>query len=465
MHKASAGPPASPAELKRSLGTVDLVMLAIGTVIGSGIFLVPSVVLRQTGGGTGTAMTVWVVAGLLSLLGALTYAELGAMKPESGGLYAYIRDAFGPLPAFLFGWTSFVVIASGSIATLAVAFGGYASQLVPLGPMGVRLVALAVIAVTAAVNVVGTRRGVTLQNWTTGAKVLGLTSLSIALIVHGHRGAGMPIAPNAMTPAPSLLVGFGAAMIGVLWAYEGWQYVTYSAGETRDPQRTFPRAITLATAALIGIYLLANAGYIAALGPAGAAQSDHVAVDAVRGALGDPSARFVGLLVLVSIFSAANGIMLSSPRMYYAMARDGVFFRSLAVVSPRFGTPALAITATAVWSAVLAATGSFEQLLTYVVFTGWFFYGLGATSVFVYRRRQPDLHRPFRVPGYPVTPMLFVASAALLVLNTLVAQPARALTGVLAVLAGSPAFYFWRARSRRLTTSPSLSEGIDANLP
>jgi APA family basic amino acid/polyamine antiporter len=465
MDETSAGTPPAPTELKRSLGMTDLVLLAIGTVIGSGIFLVPSVVLRQTGGQTGTAMTVWIVAGILSLLGALTFAELGAMKPEAGGLYAYIRDAFGPLPAFLFGWTSFFVIASGSIATLAVAFGGYASQIIPLGPMGIRLVALSVIAVTAAVNVFGTRKGATLQNWTTGAKVVGLVGLSIALIIHGRHGTGVTIATGVATPAPSLLIGFGAAMIGVLWAYEGWQYVTYSAGETRDPQRTFPRAITLATAALIGIYILANIGYIAALGPAGAAQSDHVAVDAVRSALGDSVARFVGLLVLVSIFSAANGIMLSSPRMYFAMARDGVFFKSLAVVSPRFGTPALAIISTAAWAAVLAATGSFEQLLTYVVFTGWFFYGLGAMSVFVYRRRQPDQHRPFRVPGYPVTPLLFVASAALLVLNTMVAQPGRAVTGVIAVLAGTPAFYLWRARSRRLTASSSLTERIDASTP
>jgi basic amino acid/polyamine antiporter, APA family len=458
--KAPAGTP----ELRRSLGLVDLVLLAIGTVIGSGIFLVPAVVLRQTGGQTGSAMTVWVVAGVLSLLGALTYAELGAMKPEAGGLYAYIRDAFGPLPAFLFGWTSFVVIGSGSIATLAVAFGGYATQIVPMGAWGARIVALLLIAFTAVVNILGTRKGATLQNWTTAAKVLGLVGLSVALIAHGDHGAAQGTADAVAAPSSALLA-FGAAMIGVLWAYEGWQYVTYSAGETRDPQRTFPRAITLATLALIGIYLLANTAYIAALGPAGAAHSEHVAVDAVRAALGDRVARFVGLLVLVSIFSATNGIMLSSPRMYYAMARDGVFFERLGTVSRRFGTPAFAISATALWSAVLAATGTFEQLLTYVVFTGWIFYGLGALSVFVYRRRQPDLHRPFRVPGYPLTPVLFVASAALLVLNTLVAQPGRAAVGVVAVLAGTPAYFTWRARSRRLSASLTPPEPLDASVP
>lgn len=460
-HAEVAGP---AGELRRSLGFTDLVLLAIGTVIGSGIFLVPSVVLRQTGGSTFSAMIVWVAAGVLSLLGALTYAELGAMKPEAGGLYAYIRDAFGALPAFLFGWTSFLVIGSGSIATLAVAFGGYATQLVPMGAWGARGMAVLVIAVTAVVNVLGTRRGATMQNWTTAAKVMGLVGLSVALLLVGDHGARLATAGAAPAP-PSRLVGFGAAMIGVLWAYEGWQYVTYSAGETRDPQRTFPRAITLATIALVAIYLLANAGYIAALGAAGAARSEHVAVDAVRAALGAPVARFVAVLVLVSIFSATNGIMLSSPRMYYAMARDGVFFRRLAAVSPRFGTPAVAIAATAVWSAVLAATGTFEQLLTYVVFTGWIFYGLGALSVFVYRRRQPERRRPFRVPGYPVTPLLFTASALLLVVNTLVAQPARAAVGVLAVLAGTPAFLIWRDRPRRVTASLTPSEPPDVTAP
>lgn len=451
-------------ELRRSLGFTDLVLLVIGTVIGSGIFLVPGVVLRQTGGATGSALLVWVVAGVLSLLGALTYAELGAMKPESGGLYAYIRDAFGPLPAFLFGWTTFVVIGSGSIATLAVAFGGYASQVVPIGALGARAMSVLVIAVTAVVNILGTRKGAAMQNWTTAAKVLGLVGLSVALVLLGDPGIARVEAVRPLgSPAP--LLGFGAAMIGVLWAYEGWQYVTYSAGEARDPQRTFPRAITAATLALIALYLLANVGYIAALGPEGAARSDHVAVDAVRAALGDSAARFVALLVLVSIFSATNGIMLSSPRMYYAMARDGVFFRRLAAVSPRFGTPAVAISATAVWSTVLAATGTFEQLLTYVVFTGWIFYGLGALSVFVYRRRQPELHRPFRVPGYPLTPLLFVASAALLVVNTLVAQPGRAAVGTLAVLAGTPAFFIWRVRSRRLPSSITPPERLDATAP
>ena len=440
---------AATGDLRRTLGFRDLVLLAMGTVIGSGIYLVPGVVLRQTGGHTGTAMLVWIVAGGLSLLGALTYAELGAMKPDAGGLYAFIRDAFGPLPAFLFGWTSFFVIASGSIATLAVAFSGYLAQIVPIGPVASRVVAIGVIALTAAINVRGTRESSTLQNWMTALKVGALLVMGIGLIVFGHpqRDAAATLWPSSVTP--SLLTGFGTAMIGVLWAYEGWQYVTFSAGETRDPQRTFPRAITAATAALVVTYLLANFGYIAALGPDAAAHTDHIAADAVGALLGPVAGKLVGALILVSIFSAANGLMLTAPRMYYAMARDGLFFERLAVVDKRFGTPAFAIVAIAIWAAMLAVSGTFEQLLTYVVFTGWIFYGLGGLAVLQLRRKEPDANRPFRVPGYPITPLLFVASAALLVANTVIAQPVRAAAGIIVVLTGTPAFYLWRAKSRR----------------
>jgi len=239
------------------------------------------------------------------------------------------------------------------------------------------------------------------------------------------------------------------ALLGVLWAYEGWQNVTNSAGEARDPQRTFARGIVLGTAALVAIYLTANVGYVAALGASGVAASDRVAADAVRALFGPPAAKLVTLAILVSIFSAANGLALTGPRMYFAMARDGVFFRSLAEVHPRFATPALAIAASAAWAALLAVTGSFEQLFTYVVFASWLFAALAAASVFVLRRRRPDAPRPFRVPGYPVTPTLFIAAAAAIVLNTVFARPQQALAGLGIVLSGTPAYYVWRWLARR----------------
>ena len=440
---AEAAERASGRTLVRTLGLKDLVLLVIGAVIGSGIFIVPAAVLRQTGGALGPALLVWLVAGVLSLLGALTYGELGASKPEAGGLYVYIRDAFGPLPAFLYGWASFFVITTGATATLAVAFSSYLGQLMPVTPLVGKIVAITVIIVITAVNIRGTRQSASMQNWSTFAKVAGILVMSTALLARGRGFAGdVHVWPDSVTPG--LLSGIGLAMIGVLWAYEGWQYVTFSAGEARDPQRIFPRAIIAGTTVLIAIYMLANVAYVAALGLDGVQATDRVAATAVGALFGPAAGSLIAVVILISMFSAANSLALTAPRMYYSMARDGVFFHKLAEVHPRFRTPAFAIAAASAWSILLAATGTFEQLLTYVVFAGWIFYGLGAMSIFVYRRREPGAFRPFRVPGYPVTPALFVIASAAIVLNTLATQPGRALLGLGVVLAGAPAYWLWR---------------------
>ena len=431
--------------LARTLGFTDLVLIVIGTVIGSGIFVVPATVLANSGGAVGTALLVWLIAGILSLLGALTYGELGAANPDAGGLYVYIRDAFGPLPAFLYGWTTFFVIGSGSVATLAVAFTGYLGQFTTVTPTMAKAIAVLVIVVITVINVRGTRQGSTVQNWSTGVKGVAILVMSVALLARGHGlSGGARLWPETFTLG--LLSSVGVAMVAVLWAYEGWQYATFSAGETRDAQRTFPRAIIAGTAVLIGIYLLANLAYVAAIGPAAVQASRRVAADSVTALYGAGAGKLIAAVILVSMFSAANGLTLTSPRLYFAMARDGVFFRRLAEVHPRFGTPAFAIVAGSAWAALLAVTGTFEQLLTYVVFSGWIFYGLGAMSIFVYRRRAPDLPRPFRVPGYPITPVLFVAASAAIVLNTLSSQPARALVGLAVVLAGVPVYFVWKGR-------------------
>jgi APA family basic amino acid/polyamine antiporter len=435
--------------LERVLGLRDLILIVIGTVIGSGIFLVPGGVLRLAGGYAGPALVVWVVGGALSLLGALAYGELGAMNPAAGGLYVYLRDAFGPLTAFLYGWTFFLVIATGSAATLAVASSSYLQQFVTLGPIGQKAAAVTLLGVVAAINVRSTRRSADVQNWSTAIKVGALLIMSAGLLI-ARRGApavDAPFWPASFTP--EVISGMGLGMIGVLWAYEGWQYVTFSAGEAVNPQRTFPRAIVLGTASLIGIYLLANLGYLAALGTDGVARSDRVAAEAVGASLGPAAAKLIAATILVSIFSATNGLTISAPRVYYAMARDGLFFRKLAEVHPRYGTPALSIVAGTLWAMVLAASGTFEQLLTYVVFVGWIFYGLGAACVFVLRRTRPEAARPFRVPGYPWTPILFILAAASLVANTIATQPGRAAIGIAVVLLGLPVYFIWRDRTEK----------------
>jgi basic amino acid/polyamine antiporter, APA family len=269
--------------------------------------------------------------------------------------------------------------------------------------------------------------------------------MTVLLIAVGH---GFAATPNVW-PAHwngSLFAGVGLAMISVLWAYEGWQYVTFSAGETKNPQRVFPLGIGVGTALLIGIYVLANIGYIAALGADGAMKSERIAAEAMAALFGPAAGKAIAAIILVSMFSAANGLALTAPRLYYSMARDGVFFAKLAEVHPRFNTPAIAIVTSSVWAMLLAATGRFEQLLTYVVFVGWIFYALGALAIFVYRRREPGLPRPFRTPGYPLTPILFVLSAAAIVINTIVTQPKNVIFAVALMVLGVPAYYMWRRR-------------------
>ena len=431
--------------LARTLGTRDLTLLVVGNVIGSGIFLVPSSVLAQSGESVPIATAVWLVGGLLSLMGALSYAELGAM-PESGnggGLYAYIRDGFGPFPAFLYGWTLFFVIGAGTIATLCVAAANYMTQFMPMTAMQKSVVAVTLIVLMMVINVRGTRESATVQNVATGIKVVAILAMSALLFALGD-GAALPVVAHPTTPAS--FSGVGLSIVSVLWAYEGWQYVTFVSAEAKDPQRSLPRAITLGTALLIAIYLLANFAYLVALGPARVAASDRVAGEAVAQVMGPAAGWLIAAAIIVSMYSAAHATVITVPRVYYAMARDGLFFRRLTEIHPRYNTPAIAIITSCVWSIVLALSGTFEQLLTYVVFIGWIFYALGAAAVIALRIKRPDAVRPFRVPFYPLTPILFVLAAAVIVVNTVVTQPMQAAIGIGVVLAGAPAYIIWRRR-------------------
>jgi APA family basic amino acid/polyamine antiporter len=447
--------PAAPAQLRRILGLWDLVGMIIGTVIGSGIFLVPGAVLRAVGNSVPVALMVWLAGGVLSLLGALTCGELSAMKPQAGGLYVYIRECYGPFLGFLFGWTLFFVIGSGSIATLAVAFSSYLGEFVTLSPWGMKAVAALMILVITVVNVLGTRSSANLLNVTTAIKVAAVLAVGVVLLWHGQHSVFGDVSSAAH---PANLIGFGLAMISVLWAYEGWQYVTYVAGETVNPQRTFPLAFLIGTGILITTYLLANLAYVAALGTSGVAESTRVAASALALVVSHGAGKLVAAAILISMFSAANALILNSPRVFYAMAKDGLFFVSLSKIHPKFGTPAIAVCVAGVWSALLALTGTYEQLLTYVVFIAWIFYALAAATLFVYRKRSPDAVRPYRVPGYPFTPLLFIIAALMLVGNTIVTQPVRAAIGLSIVFLGAPAYAFWR-RTAKLQNLAALKNG------
>ena len=432
--------------LPRTLGLRDLTLLVIGTVIGSGIFLVPGAVLAQVHGYVLPALLAWIAGGALSMLGALTFGELSAANPRAGGIYVYLRDCFGAFPAFLFGWALFFAIGGGANAALASAFSANIAQVVPLSPLTAKLLAVGMLALVTIVNVRGTRQSANLQNWMTAVKVGSIVLMSVVLLSLG-RSSGEAVAHAwPARPDATLWSGFGLAMLGVLWAYEGWQYATFTAGETIDPQRNFPRAFFIGLAALVAIYLLANLGYLAALTPVALAESKSAAALSGATVIGPSSAKLIAVAIAISIFGAVNGVILTSSRVYYAMAKDGLFFQKLAEVHPRFRTPAFAVICGSAWAAILAVTGTFQQLFTYTVFTGWLFYGIAAASIFVYRRKQPDQPRPYSVPFYPWTPLLFILAAAALVANTIVAQPGPAAIGIGIVFLGAPVYLVWRAR-------------------
>ncbi len=403
-------------ELVRTLRLRDLLLLFIGSVIGSGIFRTPGPILRQVDGSVGLSLLVWLVGGVLSLLGALTYAELAAANPEAGGLYCYIRDGFGRLSAFLYGWCLFLVIASGSVAALARVFSEYLATVLPISP-------------------------------------LGQTIIAVVMIAIGHHGREILSALGPAQHGPGIWSDFGLAMIAVLWAYEGWQFGTYSAGEVIDPQKAFPRAFLLGSLILVGLYFLAIIAYLFALGPKDMAASNTLAATSVATVFGPWAGKIVALTILISTFSAANSVILTAPRVFYAMANDKLFFRKLAEVHPRFKTPAAAIVGLGVWSAILVCAGelgSFSSLIGGVIFIGWIFYGLGAAAIFPIRRASAGRPIPYRVPGYPWTPILFVLVAAAIVANAIYlafldpSQFKNLAAAILLFLIGLPAYFFWR---------------------
>lgn len=440
-------------QLARSLRERDLLYLFVGSVIGSGIFLTPGLILQKLGGSVGYALLVWLLGGVLSLLGALTYAELAAANREAGGLYCYIRDAFGRLPAFLYGWSLLLIIASATIAALAHAFTSYLKEIMPLSQAGETAVPLLMIAAVTSVNIWGTRKSSDLQNVTTIIKVGIIVVLGGILLIlgfwHGKHAAEIPAAMGSPLSGYALASAFGFAMITVLWAYEGWQFGTYSAGEVINPQKSFPRAFLFGSVLLPGLYLFAVIAYLVALGPRAATASETIAAAAATSVLGPWAGMLVAGAILVSTFSSTNSVMLTAPRVFFAMANDNLFFKKLAEVHPRFGTPAAAVFILGVWSCILALAGGFEKLANGAILIGWIFYGLGAAAIFPIRRANQGQTVPYRVPGYPFTPLLFVLAALAIVGNAIYGafKDPREFTYLLVaiglMLLGLPGYFFW----------------------
>ena len=451
---AAPAPPHTP-QLHRALGAWDGASLTIGAVIGTGIFLTAGDVARALPHPL-LAVGAWLAGGLLVLAGALSYAELGAMFPRAGGLYHFLREAWGPLPGFLYGWTCLLVIMTGGIAAIAVGFGDYLGALVPffssertllavgaLRVSGAQGAALLAIAALTAANHFGVREGAGIQNLFTLAKLGAVAALvvggfAVAPAVAGGWSAPLPAAPLALA-AP-----FGVALIATLWTYDGWYALTFSAGEVREPSRDLPRGLLIGVGVVVLAYALLNLVYLRALPVESLAGTSRVAEAATRVLFGDAAARAMTGAVAVSAFGCLAATILYSSRIYQPMAAHGVFFPSVTLIHTRWRTPVAALWLQSGWAMVLTLTGSYTQLFTYVTFGGVLFHVAGGLALFKLRASRPDAPRPYRAWGWPWLPALFVLGMALLTVNTLQAAPRESLLGLLAIAAGVPAYLAWR---------------------
>ena len=435
----------APAELPRAIGTVGAIAIVVGTIIGSGIFMVPHDVALEVGS-VPAVILVWIVGGALALAGSLSLAELAAATPEAGGVYVYLRDAYGKLAAFLYGWAALLVIESGGIATLAVAFSIYSSTFFPLTPLERKLVASAVIAVLTLVNIAGVKRASGVQTFFTLAKLTGL-AIIVGFALFAHHGA-LVAPPPGYVPPHTTLSSFGVALIGVLWAYHGWHHLSHVAGEVKNPSRVLPRSFLAGALIVIFVYLSANLAYLQVLLLPVMAQDAYqrVAAKTMEILWGPRGAAFVSGLILCSMFGATNGNILGGARAYFAMARDRVMFSAVGRIHPRFETPYVALLIQGVWSIVLAATGTFEQLYTGVIFTGWIFYAAAALAVIILRRKRPQLARPYRV--CPVLPVAFAAAALIIIINALARSPRESGIGLGLVFLGIPVYLAWTRFTR-----------------
>lgn len=443
-----------PNELKRDLGLTAALAIVIGTVIGSGIFRVPQTMINSVGN-VKMVFLVWVVGGALSLAGALTYAELAAAMPGAGGEYVYLTEAWGPVWGFLYSWTQMWIGKSGSIATLATAFFEYTAYFVPefekvwvtIGTFQIRygqVFALVLILVLGVVNYFGVRFGGGVQVAMTAVKVGLIAFVILAGILYPH-----PVvagAETAIVGVPPLATGFVAALVAALWAYDGWNNVGMVASEIRNPGRNLPIALILGTSFVIAIYMAANWAYFRVLTPAEVGAHKLVAAEMMQRIQGPVGAGLVSIAAMISIFAALNGSILTGARVPYAAACDGLFFKAAARVHPVFRTPGVSILMMSAWAALLVLSGKYDDLFNFVIFGSWILYAMATASVFVLRRKRPDMVRPYKTVGYPVVPVLFLIGAAALELTTLRDRPVQSLAGIVLILLGLPFYFYWKAR-------------------
>lgn len=462
--------PATDAGLLRVIGLRSAILFVITNVIGSAIFLTPGI-MAKTLPSEPLLLLAWIVGGIIALCGGLTYAEMGAMYPRSGGLYVFLEEAFGPLVAFLYGWAAVLVIITGATAAVAMGFATYFSYFVPAlstthivfaipFPRGAwtisaaQLVAAASLLALGAVNYVGIRSGNRAQAMLTILKIAAIALLpALAIVRHPARLSLRAIAAPVVHPA----IAFGIIMVAVMWAYEGWYYLPFSAGEIVDARRTLPRALILGVLGIVAIYLSVNVAYMLAL-PLDQAQGvERIAQKAMMALIGGGGAALVAVTVVLSTLGCNAASIIAQSRACYAMAADGLFFRAARKVHPRYRSPHAAIIFTCCWSALLTLTGTYQQLYTWVTFVSVAFGVLGGLAIFQLRRIKPEVQRPYRAWGYPIVPAIFVIALLVLVANTLVELPVESLLGVAVVALGLPAYWYWSRPARRMVSQKTPS--------
>ncbi len=454
--------------LEERLSLSTAIAVVVGTIIGSGIFLVPQKI-ALTLGDAGWIIAVWIFGGLLSLAGALTSAEIAGMIPAAGGQYVYFREIYNDFTAFLYGWTTFIVYQTGSIAAIAVAFAKYLGFFFPqlgnwslnlgifvMPEVGIKLAAIAAILFVTAVNYFGVQLGGLLQQLFTFLKVLAIAGIVFACFFFGSPAAQLYTPFFGSFHGTSLLTAFGIALVSVLWAYDGWNSVTYLAGEVKNARRNIPIALVTGTAAVIVIYVLANLAYMYVLPISQIAKSNLVASDAISLFFGKNGAALIAIAVMISSFGTVNATTMTTARVYFAMAKDKLFLHQVGNVHPKYRTPHVSLIVQGFWASLLTLTGTYDQLFTYVIFASWLFYALGTFGIFILRKKRPDAPRPYKTTGYPFVPLIFVIVSIWFVYNTVVTDPRDSLIGLGLVLLGVPAYLYWKrkripyqARSRR----------------
>jgi len=451
-------------ELSRRLGLTSSIMIVIGSVVGSGIFLTPSNVAAAVQI-PGVMIFVWILTGLLTLAGALTNAEIASQITDAGGQYVFFRILYSDLIAFLYGWTTFIVYQTGSIAAIAVAFAKYfgfflnlphfspsleawqlplIGNIHPFADIGLKLIAISAIMLLAVINYFGVHFGGFVQNVFTCMKLAAIGGIVFLGFLFG-KGSVDHFFPLWGSPSSgTLLSAIGVAMIATLWSYDGWNGLTYLAGEVKEPQKTIPRALIIGTVAVIIIYAITNLAYLYVLPIDEIAKSNLVAADVMEKIFSGYGGAIISLCVMISTFGTVNATSMTTARVYFAMAKDKLFFSGFSKIHPKYKTPGRSLMIQGVWASLLTLTGTYDQLFTYVIFAGWIFFALGAVAVFIIRKKIPHANRTFRVPGYPYVPIIFVIVATWFVLNTLLVHTADSLVGLLLLLVGIPFYLYYK---------------------